>query len=425
MTRWDEQHFLDTLMPLLAERAASERLPDDQAPSSVVDGEHPGGVISLRALKSFPARDLAQRLQHFDQADDDAPDQAWEQAEERLDQWMRGFLASAAVNAHRQSAEGLPAKTKRAGLSGFFKLTRWILIPAAVCSVIAVSFLAGRRSLTPHGQEVAVNRIPVQSSQDVVAPPTPKNTPPETKPETAPARAQETASITSRSSRPNSELPASRQVAAPAPEFHPTPPGTVGLSESAPQTPPDVRSNQLPKAPDSGTTTEAATARQVPNDHPGTPVAVRATRSINANSNPVASVSAPHPNLPIRNLIHLEAGTRVWISLKSVRRQSEVLSEFDGTLLLPVTQSGSVVLDRDTRVSGTISTVGAKTTIRIQEFQLSAASYDLTNAGGGMTVHTASAGAAVEFDAGKVIETWVSSASTYSRRADAQARPNP
>jgi hypothetical protein len=31
----------------------------------------------------------------------------------------------------------------------------------------------------------------------------------------------------------------------------------------------------------------------------------------------------------------------------------------------------------------------------------------------------------VEFDAGKVIETWVSSASTYSRRADAQARPNP
>jgi hypothetical protein len=163
----------------------------------------------------------------------------------------------------------------------------------------------------------------------------------------------------------------------------------------------------------------------VPNDHPGTPVAVRATRSINANSNPVASVSAPHPNLPIRNLIHLEAGTRVWISLKSVRRQSEVLSEFDGTLLLPVTQSGSVVLDRDTRVSGTISTVGAKTTIRIQEFQLSAASYDLTNAGGGMTVHTASAGAAVEFDAGKVIETWVSSASTYSRRADAQARPNP
>jgi hypothetical protein len=124
-------------------------------------------------------------------------------------------------------------------------------------------------------------------------------------------------------------------------------------------------------------------------------------------------------------LIHLEAGTRVWISLKSVRRQSEALSEFDGTLLLPVTQSGSVVLDRNTRVSGTISTVGGKTTIRIQEFQLSAASYELTNAGGGMTVHTASAGAAVEFDAGKVIETWVSSASTYSRRADAQASPNP
>lgn len=425
MTRWDEQHFLDTIMPLLAERAASERLPDDQTTSPWVDGEHPGESISMRALKSFPARDLAQRLRRFDQAVGDAPNQDWEQAEERLDQWMRGFLASARLNVHRQSAEGPPAKAKRAGLSGFFNLTRWILIPAAVCSVIAVSFLAGRRTLTPRGQEVAVNRVPVQSREDVVAPPTPKNTRPATKPGTVPARAKETASITSRSGRPNSALPASRQVAAPAPELRPSPPGTVELSESAPQTPPDVRSNQLPKASDSGTTTETATARQVPNDRSSTSVALRATRSINVNSSPVASVPASHSNVPIRNLIHLEAGTRVWISLKSVRRQSEVLSEFDGTLLLPVTQSGSVVLDRDTRVSGTISTIGGKTTIRIQEFQLSTVSYELTNAGGGMTVHTASAGAAVEFDAGKVIETWVSSPSTYSRRADAQAGPNP
>ena len=194
MTGWDEQHFLDTIMPLLAERAANERVPDDETPSAGVEGERPSEVISLRALKSFPARDLAKRLQRFDNAVADPPDEAFEQAEERLDQWMCGFLASAAVNAHRQSAERLPAKRRLAGLSGFFSLTRWILIPAAVCSVIAISFLAGRRSLSPREREYAVNQVPAQANQAVAGQPTSKNTPPETRRETTPAQTQGAAS---------------------------------------------------------------------------------------------------------------------------------------------------------------------------------------------------------------------------------------
>lgn len=230
-----------------------------------------------------------------------------------------------------------------------------------------------------------------------------------------------------RASRPNPELPASRnaQVTASAPEFHPTPPGTVGSSESASQTPPDVRSNQPAKSSDSVTARESATSRQVPNAYPGTPVAMRAARPINGSSNTVASVSTPHPNIPVRPLIQLEAGARVWISLKSVRRQSEKISKFDGTLLLPVTQSGSVVLDRDTLVSGTISTVGGKVTIQIRGLQLNGVPYELTSAGGGMTVPTARADKIVEFDTGKIIETWVSAASTYSRHTDGQVSPKP
>jgi hypothetical protein len=76
-------------------------------------------------------------------------------------------------------------------------------------------------------------------------------------------------------------------------------------------------------------------------------------------------------------------------------------------------------------VSGTIGTVGGKTTIQIHELQLNGVSYELTGAGGGMTMHAAGAGTVVEFDAGKVIETWVSSASTYSRRTDTPAPPKP
>jgi hypothetical protein len=111
--------------------------------------------------------------------------------------------------------------------------------------------------------------------------------------------------------------------------------------------------------------------------------------------------------------------------LKSVRHQSEEISEFDGILLLPVTQSGSVVLDRDTAVFGTISTVGGKTTIQIQELQLNGARYELASVGRGMTLPTANTNKMVDFDAGKVIETFVSSASTYSRRTDGQVSPKP
>jgi hypothetical protein len=75
MTGWDEQHFLDTIMPLLAERAASEQVPDDETLSAGVEGKRPSEVISLRALKSFPARDLALRLQRFDNAVADPPDE--------------------------------------------------------------------------------------------------------------------------------------------------------------------------------------------------------------------------------------------------------------------------------------------------------------------------------------------------------------
>jgi len=441
MTRWDEEHFLDTIIPLLAEMAATERVPDCETPSAGVEEERPSEVISLRALKSFPARDLALRLQGFDNAVADPPDEALEQAEERLDQWMRGFLASATVNAQRQSAERLPAKTRLAGLSGFFNfnLTRWILIPAAVCSVIVISFFAGRRSLSPREREYAANQVPAQANQAVAGQPTSTNTRPETRRETTPAQPQGAASTTGlnsktdlpstppRAGRPDAELPANHnaQVNAPSPEFHQAPPGEVELSEAASQSGSDKTSTQFDKVPNVAISPGPAASRPAPNVRPSTPVAVRAARSINGNSNRVASAPASRSNVPVRNLVQLEAGTRVWISLKSVRRQSEALAEFDGTLLLPVTQSGSVVLDRDTLVSGTISTVGGKATIQIRELHLNGVPYELTSAGGGMTVHAASAGTAVEFDAGKVIETWMSSASTYSRRADGQVLPNP
>jgi hypothetical protein len=138
---------------------------------------------------------------------------------------------------------------------------------------------------------------------------------------------------------------------------------------------------------------------------------------------PVPPPKAEHsPAVAAAQVIRLDAGTRVWIALKSVRPQADGVSDFHGVVLLPVTQSGAVLLARNTEVSGTMSARNGKKSVQILEFSSTGAHYRLRNASGEANLRLLGAGEAVEFDAGRVVETWMASASTYEKLS-AESRP--
>jgi hypothetical protein len=115
--------------------------------------------------------------------------------------------------------------------------------------------------------------------------------------------------------------------------------------------------------------------------------------------------------------VKVEAGTRVWISLKSVRQRPDGVSEFNGVVLLPVTQSGAVVFARNTEVSGTTMVRNGKRSVQILEFLSAGARYRLRSPSGEANLRLLGAGEVVEFDAGRVLETWMAAASTYEKVA--------
>ena len=105
----------------------------------------------------------------------------------------------------------------------------------------------------------------------------------------------------------------------------------------------------------------------------------------------------------------------MWITLKSVLPRADGVSEFRGVVLLPVTQSDVVLLGRNTQVSGTMTVRNGKRSVQILEFLSPGTHYRLRSASGEANLRLLGAGEVVEFDAGRVLETWMASASTYEK----------
>jgi len=122
-------------------------------------------------------------------------------------------------------------------------------------------------------------------------------------------------------------------------------------------------------------------------------------------------------------VIRLDAGTRVWIALRSTRPLGDGVSEFRGLVLLPVTQSGAVLLSRNTEVSGTMTVRNGKRSLQILELLTAEAHYRLRSASGKANLRLLGAGGAVQFDAGQVLEMWLASASTYEKAPGMDLQP--
>jgi hypothetical protein len=98
------------------------------------------------------------------------------------------------------------------------------------------------------------------------------------------------------------------------------------------------------------------------------------------------------------------------------------VSEFRGVVLLPVTQSGATLLGRNTEVSGTMTVTNGKRSVQILEFLSAGAHYRLSGATGEANLRLLGAGEVVQFDAGRVLETWMATVSTYEKQSG-ESRP--
>ncbi|MGA2435743.1 MAG: hypothetical protein ABSG25_10705 [Bryobacteraceae bacterium] len=462
MNGWNEDNFLEEMMHMLGRVPPADPCPDAEAFRAVADGE--GGELLKNSTAEHAARcpacrELQQRLQAFDAPILTGQESEWEQTEKRLDNWMENFLASGAA-VHRKgdrigaSYPHLWWKRLTKPIAG--RQMRWVLVPVATAAVAICSFLVGRitaprppqlTASTSYGRPfpnpkpagtVANGEIPeprpdrdAQLSQaapqtqpnpvgeSAIASSRPKRLGPPVVSNVAPhdgAGAMDTAVLKAAAPR-NSEV---AQVSSPLepPQNPPERPAAV-----APVSPP-VRSDRAVETAETfGTPPLLARSR------PGALSSGRAMtsgmRSIAAAPEvaPAPAARAAHASaIPVAPAIRLDAGTRVWITVQSVHRRADGVSEFRGVLLLPVTQANAVLIDRNTEVLGTMTAKNGKKSVRILGFLSNGARYKLRSASGEANLRPLGAGEAVEFNAGKVVETWMASGSTYEKLS---AEPKP
>jgi hypothetical protein len=83
-----------------------------------------------------------------------------------------------------------------------------------------------------------------------------------------------------------------------------------------------------------------------------------------------------------------------------------------------------MLLGRSTKVSGTTTIRNGKRSVQILEFLSTGAHYKLRRASGHADLRLLGAGEVVEFDTGKVLETWMTVASTYIKLPDEASTPS-
>jgi hypothetical protein len=450
MTGWNEDNFLEKIIQLLGRRSGTAPCPEAAAFQAASEGDTSGALKNAMAEHASgcpDCRDLQQRMERFDApmvADHDAE---WIQTEKRLDNWLESFLASdAAVHHERDRVGASLLRLSWARLTGpsAFRQWRWALVPALALALVIGSFLAGRVSVRRAPQVTAeVQRLPVtiipprtvvdqsasekeptgksQGSLPAQIPPKPaqggtiaSNAPKRIgPPSTAPTEPQGGAHPTETAvlAPPPPSNPAKTPISSP-PEPLQGPPG-----ESATISP-SVRGGRAVE-----TAETSSVAPSIPSARPGVLPSSRATPS--GLRSVVASRGVAHareareehpPAVPAPAVIRLDAGTRVWITLKSIHPRTDGVSEFRGLVLLPVTQSGATLLGRNTEVSGTMTVSNGKRSVQILEFLSAGAHYKLRGASGEANLRLLGAGEVVQFDAGRVLETWMSVVSTYEKQ---------
>ncbi len=421
MSSWNEDNFLEKLTPRLRQEPGTGQnpCPDAATICAVMDDEVGGwlhDLFSQHVAQCSACSDLYGRLRNFESGDSPVREAEWRRVQQRLDIW---FDNSFGTNAGYQQTMEPPCFTALQGFSrGWFSALPWALGAVTAMALIAGVFLTGRGPSAPPQAQIAGRARAPQ-----MQPANPK-----------PAEAVV--------ERPNGEKAAATQ--AKARPKHVAPPGGSG--------PP-------PETAGSGTPTEAAelSGPSIPPLSPSAPTSNnRADQSGNRNGRvvfgtgpwPNAETAASRPPSPVVKApsvaraglaprppadaaaspretpapqappvqpvpIPLEAGARLWIRLSSTDRQPDGSFSFRGSLLLPVTEAGTTLLDRGTEVQGSGRTDQGRTSLVVKEFVLKGVRYVLQDGGSVGSEKSPGSGGAVSFEGGQVFEMWFAAASTY------------
>jgi hypothetical protein len=404
MNSWNENNFLDRLMPHLQQKFYADRnhCPEADTICAVVDGEASAWIQSVFAehLTQCPqCSELYRRMCAANSSSIPEQDAEWTSTEKRLGNWFDAFLASK-TPVHRQQL----AKSSRSGRRNFWEaITAW-RIPLAVSAagvlvLVAAGLLIRRPPVAP--QPIAEQRILQPQSAAVPTPQT--STPP--KPS---ATISNTPLVAKGNTSPENLGGKHGTASARLPE-----PGAATGDEIARGATPTLTDPSLSAPVAKADENRNANAKLRPPPSGGTKAAALVSPSSpSAPAGAKASLSAgATPKLPIS--FRLESGTRLWISLRSVDRQSDGNFRFVGTLLLPVSQGGSIRLDRGTEVHGTGSANQKQVSVVIGKLVVQGVPYAVTSAP--LEARPPGSGIAVQFNSGQELEMWLASTSVFAR----------
>jgi hypothetical protein len=412
MSDWREDNFVERLARRSWRRAALLSCP---AADSL------GSVAVSAGLAAIPSRlgehiglcptcsDLHRRLLLFDRPANLDLDSDTIQAGERLDSWLKGFLAAQPARS-QAPATPLP-KVISFPLSSnpqrFWNVQ--LVLAAAAMFVIAASALYIRRSTTPHSPtpesaRATPNQPPTARSDSQTSPlPMPAS---QSHPQTAWPK---TSARPNSSSANKSTVPVSPSESAATPEQS-TEIASQATSPVEKETPASAENDRVstpwsapvhPVLPPA----QASLSQGAISRAPAAEVGASSCAACSSSSKPPAR-SAP----PL--LIHIPAGTRIWISLGSAIPPDDGPFQFQGTLLLPVTDSGAVLLAAGTPIAGSGRTLQKQTSIQIAEFAIGGQRYRIASAAK-PSAEILGAGKAVRFQEGRVFEMWLDSTSAF------------
>lgn len=437
-------------------------------------------AIAAHLAQCSKCAELHDRLVSFSKATVAVQDSEWENAEKRIDLWMTGFL-DAQMSA-RQSPT--PARSRATGSELRWSWRPSWRFQWAVSAVAVVALLAGAAFLLkpklPLGNEakqVAVQTPPPVETQSMPAPaagkteiapekPTPTEQMGRSESETV---AGKTPMVTAEANR----APGNSRVA-PHPSAAPQHQETVVARAGTPRAPtpvptPALHAPSVVPAPPVSTDSRAAASRKAPSVELATqpvmdtkPFERPSVDGTGGATTPPASGQPPSPPAGTATsgsaavFYRIEADTRLWIKVNSVSRQPDGSFTFRGALLEPVKQAGTVLLDQGSGIIGSGRVSQGKTSLLIGEVIVGGTHYRLKGAvhaplapgarGGSQGMHASptlgawaggsastgkaasgtrntqppGTGPAVEFDAGKVLETWLASTSTYEKVPEAR-----
>ncbi|MBZ5671784.1 MAG: hypothetical protein LAO04_18910 [Acidobacteriia bacterium] len=377
MNGWNEDNFLERLMPQLRQKRGAERgpCPDAETLCGVLEGTVRGPLRQLvteHVKHCQECADLQNRVLNFDTGAPPESEAVWNQTRARLDNWLEGFLRSEAASS-RPAKLGEPSRRVLRWQTFWSPLISWKvawglgLVALLVLIADGVLLMELRRGQPPQVPVAARPAVP-QKQQANAEPP----------------------------GKPVEKSPSQRRIEKPleGPPEH-------GLPQVA---------QHLPAQPEVPHGQRAGPSRgQVAAPLPSSP-------PLNAAAAPAAG---PPPAL------RLEPGAHLLIVLSSIERLPNGRFQFRGILLLPVAQSGSVPLNRGAEVIGAGTMSQGQTSLAVTELVVQGASYTLKGGDGAMKAQSPGAGGAVQFDRSQALEMWPASTSIYEKAPDRTEQPEP